>query len=112
MNGRFLPVRAARTGIASPLADRSKYKPPDEVAAAVLQFLTEPAPKRRYMVVPSPREAEVTIRKSIEELVQLNEGHAYTYDRDELVRMLDAALVKARPGTAPPTPAGDPTAPR
>jgi NAD(P)-dependent dehydrogenase (short-subunit alcohol dehydrogenase family) len=95
---------AARTGKPTPLADRSRYKPPDEVADAVLQFLTEPAPKRRYMVVPNQREAEVTIRKAIEELVQLNEGHAYTYDRDALVKLLEEALANARPkagATAP-----------
>jgi NAD(P)-dependent dehydrogenase (short-subunit alcohol dehydrogenase family) len=95
---------AARTGKPTPLADRSRYKPPDEVADAVLQFLTEPTPKRRYMVVPNQREAEVTIRKAIEELVQLNEGHAYTYDRDALVKMLEEALATARPKTGAAAP--------
>jgi hypothetical protein len=59
--------------------------------------LFEETPKRRYMVVPEQREAEITIRKQIEQLVQLNEGHPYTYDRDALVRMLDEALVQSRP---------------
>lgn len=95
---------AARTGRTSRMTDRSQYKPPDEVADAVLQFLTEPSPKRRYMVVPNAAEAEVTIRKAIEELVQLNEGHAYTYDRDALVMMLDEALAKARPKVAAAAP--------
>ena len=48
--------------------------------------------KRRYMVVPNQREAEITISKVIEELVQLNEGHTYTYDRASLIAMLDEAL--------------------
>ena len=69
--------------------DRSKYKKPDEVAAAVEQALFEATPKRRYMVTPDQREAEITIRKQIEQLVQLNEGHPYTYDRDALIKMLD-----------------------
>ena len=59
----------------------------------------EATPKRRYMVVPEQREAEITIRKQIEQLVQLNEGHAYTYERDALVKMLDEALATARPKT-------------
>ncbi len=80
-------------------ADRSKYKEPDEVAAAVEQALFEPQPKRRYMVVPSQEEAEKTIRKQIEQLVQLNEGQPYTYDRTALVKMLDEALAKSRPQT-------------
>jgi NAD(P)-dependent dehydrogenase (short-subunit alcohol dehydrogenase family) len=78
-------------------ADRSNYKEPDEVAAAVEQALSEPNPRRRYMVVPNQDEAEITIRKQIEQLVQLNEGQPYSYDRAALVRMLDDALAQARP---------------
>ena len=78
-----------------PMADRSRFKEPDEVAGAVVHALFDPNPKRRYMVVPDQREAEATIAKAIEELVQLNELQPYTYDRDELVRMLDAALGRA-----------------
>jgi NAD(P)-dependent dehydrogenase (short-subunit alcohol dehydrogenase family) len=80
-------------------ADRSNFKEPDEVAAAVEQALFEPRPKRRYMVVPNQDEAEITIRKQIEQLVQLNEGQPYSYDRTTLVKMLDEALAKARPQT-------------
>jgi NAD(P)-dependent dehydrogenase (short-subunit alcohol dehydrogenase family) len=90
----------SRVGVVDPkLADRSQYKPPDEVAEAVERALFEPNPKRRYMVVPNQQEAERTIRKQIEQLVQLNEGQPYTYDRDALVRMLDEALSHARPRT-------------
>lgn len=67
-------------------------KGPDEVSAALLEFLTDANPKRRYMVVPEQRQAEVTIRKAISELVQLNERHEYSYDRDALINMLDEAL--------------------
>jgi NAD(P)-dependent dehydrogenase (short-subunit alcohol dehydrogenase family) len=96
-NSEIGNTAAKRMGTATPLADRSKYKAPDEVADAVSLALFEPEPKRRYMVVPNPNEGEITIRKAIEELVQLNEGHAYTYDRDTLVKMLDEALATARP---------------
>jgi NAD(P)-dependent dehydrogenase (short-subunit alcohol dehydrogenase family) len=80
-------------------ADRSNYKEPDEVAAAVERALAEPNPRRRYMVVPNQDEAEITIRKQIEQLVQLNEGQPYSYDRAALVRMLDDALAQARPAS-------------
>jgi NAD(P)-dependent dehydrogenase (short-subunit alcohol dehydrogenase family) len=86
-----------RSGKENRFTDRSRYKKPDEVAAATELALFEETPKRRYMVVPEQREAEITIRKQIEQLVQLNEGHPYTYDRDALVRMLDEALVQSRP---------------
>ena len=90
---------AKREGTDNSRADRSKYKQPDEVAAAVAQALAEATPKRRYMVVPNQHEAEVTIRKQIDQLVQLNEGQPYAYDRDELTKMLDAALATSRPKT-------------
>lgn len=67
-------------------------KEPDEVSAALLDFLSDPNPKRRYMVVPNQGQAEITIRKAISELTQLNERQAYTYSRDELVGLLDEAL--------------------
>jgi NAD(P)-dependent dehydrogenase (short-subunit alcohol dehydrogenase family) len=86
-----------RTGKEHRFTDRSKYKKPDEVAAAVELALFEATPKRRYMVTPDQGEAERTIKKQIEQLVQLNEGHAYTYDRDALVKMLDEAMATARP---------------
>jgi NAD(P)-dependent dehydrogenase (short-subunit alcohol dehydrogenase family) len=80
-------------------ADRSKYKDPDEVATAVEAALFEPNPKRRYLVVPNQEEAERTIRKQIEQLVQLNEGQPYSYDRAALIKMLDDSLAQARPGS-------------
>ena len=86
-----------RSGKENRFTDRSKFKKPDEVAAAVELALFEATPKRRYMVVPEQREAEITIRKQIEQLVQLNEGQPYTYDRDALIRMLDETLATARP---------------
>lgn len=76
--------------------DRSRYKEPDEVAEAVFQALSASKPKRRYMVTPDQRSAEITIRKAIEELVQLNEDHRYTYSRDELLQMLEETLQRSR----------------
>jgi NAD(P)-dependent dehydrogenase (short-subunit alcohol dehydrogenase family) len=86
-----------RTGVDTRFTDRTKYKEPDEVAVATEQALFEPNPKRRYMVVPDQHEAERTLRKQIEQLVQLNEGQPYTYDREALIKMLDEALAQARP---------------
>jgi len=108
-NSEISRSAAKRMGIPG-VGDRSRYKEPDEVAAVVLQALSEPNPKRRYMITPNQREAEITIRKAIEVLVQLNEGQPYTYDRDALVNMLDEALATARPATPVPIiPAPTPT---
>ena len=100
-NSEIARSAAKRTG-ATGLTDRSQYKEPDEVAAGVLQALSEPNPKRRYMITPNQGEAERTIRKAIEVLVQLNEGQQYTYDRDVLVKMLDESLATAKPKTPAP----------
>jgi NAD(P)-dependent dehydrogenase (short-subunit alcohol dehydrogenase family) len=77
--------------------DAAQYPEPDDVAVAVEQALFEHHPKRRYVVARQPDLVELTIRKQIEQLVQLNEGQPYTYDRADLVRMLDEALASARP---------------
>jgi hypothetical protein len=64
---------------------------PHEVAEAFYDFLTAPSPRRRWMVVPGKREAELTLTTLLQRVAELNHGdHSYT--RDELVRMLDAAL--------------------
>jgi len=70
------------------------YPEPDAVAEAALHALFDPNPKVRYMVVPAARQAEVTIRKAIDELVQLNQGHHFSYDRETLIRMLDSSLAR------------------
>ena len=75
--------------------DRSEYKPPEEVAEAAYQFFTSDAPLRRYMVVPNEQEAGWTIGQIMREMVQLNEGQAYSYSRDELIEMLDATMAPA-----------------
>lgn len=87
---------ARRTGGNIEEADRSRYPPPDDVAAAVEDSLFGQTPKRRYMVIPDQESVEKTIRKQMERVVQLNEGQRYTYDRATLVKMLDEALVGAR----------------
>ena len=86
-----------RTGVTTTFTDRTKYKEPDEVSAAIMMALFEEKPKRRYMVTPDQSEAEYTIRKQLEQLAQLNEDQPYSYSRDALVKMLDEALAGTRP---------------
>ena len=84
--------------------DPSMFPEADEVAVAVAQALSEPNPKRRYLAIPrnardriNGRLPERLIRYQMKQLVQWNEGHAYTFDRATLVQMLDDALANARP---------------
>lgn len=87
----------ARIGMDSLMPDISEYGDPEEVAATVGLALFEPRPKRRYLVVSTELIARKTICKQIAQLVQSNEGHRYTFDRQDLVRMLDDAMVQSRP---------------
>ena len=65
---------------------------PQEVARAALHAMFDENPKRRYLVVPNQEQAGWTIKKAIQELAQLNQDHAFSYSRDDLVKMLDEAL--------------------
>jgi len=90
------PFEQQARNMVAAMGNYDNYPEPDDVAAAALHALFDPNPKMRYMVVPAARQAEVTIRKAIEELVQLNQNHRFSYDRDALVRMLEEALAAAR----------------
>ena len=73
------------------LGDRSALKEPHEVAEAFYDFLTVPKPRRRWMVVPGRREAELTLSAVFARIAELNHGdHAFT--RNELIQLLDEAL--------------------
>lgn len=67
---------------------------PDAVAEAVLHALFDDNPKARYMVVPAQDQADWTVRKALTEMVELNQDHPYSYDRDALIRMLDEVLAE------------------
>lgn len=93
---RLVANARRRSPAAHSLPDLSGHAKPDCVAAAAMCALFDPTPKRRYLVASMRDEAQATIEKQIEQLVQLNEEHPYTYDRDALVEMLDGALRVAR----------------
>lgn len=78
-------------GLAQNVADRSALEEPQEVAEAFFDFLTEISPRRRWMVVPGKREAELTLSTLMDRIAELNQGD-HAYSREELVGMLDAAL--------------------
>ncbi|AMW06439.1 SDR family NAD(P)-dependent oxidoreductase [Gemmatimonas phototrophica] len=89
---------AAMQNFVRAMGNYDNYPAPDSVAAAALHAFTAPQPRVRYMVVPAANQAAVTIRKAIEELVQLNHGHQFSYDRAALIGMLDEALARLPQG--------------
>lgn len=90
------PFEQQARNMVAAMGNYDNYPEPDDVAAAALHALSDPAPRMRYMVVATPRQAEVTIRKAMEELVQLNQAHPFSYDREALIRMLDETLARTR----------------
>lgn len=90
------PFEAQMRNMVTAMGSYDNYPEPVEVANAALHALSNDNPQMRYMVVPAARQAEVTIRKAIEELVQLNQAHQFSYDRDALIKMLDEALTRLK----------------
>jgi NAD(P)-dependent dehydrogenase (short-subunit alcohol dehydrogenase family) len=79
-------------GMSDSPEDRSQHKEPDEVAEAALHALFDDNPKPRYMVVPNQQEAGWTIGELVKELVEWNERQPYSYSREQLIEMIDAAM--------------------
>jgi NAD(P)-dependent dehydrogenase (short-subunit alcohol dehydrogenase family) len=67
---------------------------PAEVADAAMKALFDDNPKPRYLVVPTQEQAYWTINRAIERMVEQNHDQKYSYDREALIEMLDAALAK------------------
>ena len=90
------PFEAGMKRLVGVMDNYETYPEPDAVAEAASHALFSDTPKRRYMVVSNEREASVTINKAIEELVQLNQSHKFSYDREVLIRKLDSTLARIR----------------
>lgn len=88
------PFEGAMQNFVRAMSSYDNYPAPDSVAAAAAHAFTAPQPRVRYMVVPAANQAAVTIRKAMDELVQLNHGHQFSYDRTALIAMLDDALAR------------------
>jgi NAD(P)-dependent dehydrogenase (short-subunit alcohol dehydrogenase family) len=88
------PYEAQMRNMITAMNSYASYPEPTAVAEATAHALFDSAPRMRYMVVPVVRQAEVTIRKAIDELTQLNQAHLFTYDREALIKMLDESLAR------------------
>jgi NAD(P)-dependent dehydrogenase (short-subunit alcohol dehydrogenase family) len=95
--GAEVPSALQQTSAALEAREKT-FKEPDEVSEAFMHALFADEPLRRYVVAPNAGEYAWAIGTAINELVQLNAWGPYRYDRDELVRQLDAALKQQSPG--------------
>ena len=72
----------------------SDHGDPMEVAAAVMKALFDDNPKPRYLIVPTQEQAYWTISRAIERMLEQNHDQKFSYDREALIELLDAALAK------------------
>ena len=69
---------------------------PAEVAEVVMHALFDDSPKSRYLIVPNQEQAHWTINRAMERLVEQNADQKFSYDREALIEMLDAAMARQR----------------
>lgn len=72
--------------------DLSSMKDPAFIVDKVEHALFDVDPQQRYMVVGDPDRADRTMRALLHRMLELNENQPYSYDRDELVKLLDEEL--------------------
>lgn len=77
--------------------DLSGIQGPEGVVAKVEHALFSDHPQKRYMVVGDAGRAEATMRALLQRMAQLNHDQAFTYDREELIKLLDQELAKVSP---------------
>jgi hypothetical protein len=63
--------------------------PPLKVSNAIEHALFDDQPKEHYLVAPDKFEVMITLRKSLEELLHLNEDHEYSYTRQQIIDLMD-----------------------
>ena len=67
----------------------SSAPPPALVSNAIQHALFAEKPKEHYLVVSNQFEAMITIGKAIEELLNLNHDHEFSYTREQLISIMD-----------------------
>ena len=70
----------------------NQYAEPDRVADAVLDALFSENPKTDYLAVSDSRQSEFVIRDILQDLVEFNRDYEYSYNREQLIEMLDETL--------------------
>ena len=82
-------------GIMASNLSRDQYKEPDAVAEAFFHAMSAEDPQRRYLVVPNRGEADMTIRTTMNRIVQLNSQQEYKFSKEELLEMMEQAIDSA-----------------
>jgi len=83
-----------RAGLVAGLAKVTEGKDPQDVADAALHFMSNDAPKMRYMVTPNSDQSEAMIRAMLKKTLQLNQGQPYTLDKEALFEIFEEEMNK------------------
>lgn len=83
-----------RDGMIAGLTQVEKGADPIDVAQAALHIMQSDEPKLRYMVTATVGQADVTIRRQISKMLELNNGQVHQFDRARLIEMLDEEIDK------------------
>jgi hypothetical protein len=55
--------------------------------------MSSDTPRRRYMITPNADQAQRTISAAMQRLLELNADQPYSYDREQLIALLDELMV-------------------
>ena len=69
-----------------------ELKEPVEVAEAVQHAMSADQPRRRYLVVPNEQEMAWVTGSAVQRLVELNEGHPFSYSEEELTNLIRSSI--------------------
>ncbi len=89
-----LAVEMKKSGVQVSIVEPGNYSPifkggdPIDVAQAVEHAISDPVPKRRYLVVPDQASADRALSVSFAELLQLNQQQKYSKDLEQLIQIL------------------------
>ncbi len=83
----------------SAVANKQGGKDPVDVANAVMDALSSPSPKRRYLVADAPA-THMTISAALERILQLNQDQPHSKSREQLGAMIDTQIKKQEAGKA------------
>jgi len=84
-----------RDGMIAGLSQVEKGPDAIDVAMAALHIMQSDVPKIRYMVTATLGQADVTVRRQISKMLELNSGQVHEFDRARLIEMLDEEIDKA-----------------
>jgi NAD(P)-dependent dehydrogenase (short-subunit alcohol dehydrogenase family) len=83
--------------IAGVQADEAKKDDPTPVVEETFRFLTSDRPRLHYMAANNEQVAHLVVRSMLDRTLQLNASQtAYTLSRDQLVKLIDDALVQTK----------------